>query len=220
VGQHTGDLPFPESCSAPLGANHGTVVGGSREAVVSVKVDVPAIFVATGSETPTVCVRHGEPAVERMKIRFISHTSGWLILLGVIVYLVVATATRKTVVSPAWPFCVRCKREEATKTLAGWGSLIVGLLLWFGSVQLLSKAAPVGALAGFVLFVGGVIVAGRGTRPRIAGGVVTDSGQAVRFARAHENFASQAMAAQQTGGTAVRRAGRLPTPAITVTVVR
>ncbi len=165
--------------------------------MVSVEVYVPANFVAAGWGIPTVCARHGEPAVERTKVRFVSHTSRWLILIGVIVYVVVMAVTRKTVVSPAWPFCARCKKEEVTRTLIGWASLIAGVLLWFASVQLLSRPAHVGALVGVVLLVGGVIVAGSGTRPSIAGGVVTDDGRAVRFTRAHENFASQAVAAQQ-----------------------
>ncbi|GAA2913297.1 hypothetical protein Acy02nite_90590 [Actinoplanes cyaneus] len=180
---------------------------------MSVEVYVPANFVAAGWGTPTVCARHGEAAVERAKIRFVSDTSRWLILLGVIVYVVVMAVTRKTVVSPAWPFCARCKREEVTKTLTGWASLIVGLLLWFASVQLLSKPAPIGALVGVVLFVGGALVAGSGTRPSIAGGVVTNDGQAVRFARAHENFASQAVAAQQAAARQyAAQAGYAPQP--------
>jgi len=164
---------------------------------VSLEVSIPANFVSAGWGTPTVCARHGEPAVERTRIRFASHTSGWLILLGVIVYFIVLAATRKTVGSPGWPFCMRCKKEETTKTFAGWGSLIVGLLIWVSSVQLLGKAAPVGAIIGFVLLVGGFITIGRGTLPTIAGGVVTDDGLAVRFARAHERFANQAALAAQ-----------------------
>jgi hypothetical protein len=165
---------------------------------VSVEVFVPANFVAAGWGTPTVCARHGEPAVVSKRIRFVSHTSAWLILLGVLIYFVVVAATRKSVWSPAWPFCTRCEKERTTKLAAGWGSLLAGAALWVASTQLLPRgAAPIGALIGLVLFVGGAMVAGRGGRYAIAGGVVTDDGRAVRFPRAHETFATQATTAQQ-----------------------
>lgn len=164
---------------------------------MSVDVSVPANFVSAGWGTPSVCARHGEPAVVTSKTRFVSRTSSWLVLLGVIIYFVVMAATRKTVWSPAWPFCARCRKEETTKTLAGWGGLVVGLVIWVGSVQILGSRAPIGAITGCVLFIGGVILIGRGTRVAIAGGVVTGDGLTVRFARAHEEFANQvALAAQ------------------------
>ncbi|MEV6852088.1 hypothetical protein AB0M88_52930, partial [Actinoplanes sp. NPDC051411] len=161
---------------------------------MSVEVLVPANFVSAGWGTPTVCARHGEPAVERKRTQFTSRRSGWLFLLGAIVYY----ATRKTVSAPAWPFCARCTKEYTTKTAAGAGSFIAGILIWVGSTQLLpSDVAPIGTLAGLVLFIGGAVVIARGGRPAIAGGAVTGDGLAVRFARAHEAFAIQAAAAQQ-----------------------
>jgi hypothetical protein len=166
----------------------------SGEAPLSVEVLVPANFVSAGWGTPTVCARHGEPAVETKKTQFTSQRSRWLFLLGAIVYY----ATRKTVTAPAWPFCVRCTKEHTTKTAAGSAGFIVGILIWVGSTQLLpTDAAPIGTLVGIVLFIGGAFTIGRGGRPAIAGGSVTSDGHAVRFAKAHEAFAVQAAAARQ-----------------------
>jgi hypothetical protein len=161
---------------------------------MSVEVLIPANFVSAGWGTPTVCARHGESAVEQRKTQFTSRRSGWLFLMGAIVYY----ATRKTVTAPAWPFCAQCTREHSTKTAAGAASFIVGILIWVGSTQLLpTDVAAIGALVGIALFIGGAIVIGRGGRPTIAGGAVTADGHAVRFAKAHEAFAIQAAAAQQ-----------------------
>jgi hypothetical protein len=178
---------------------------------VSVEVFVPANFVSAGWGTPTVCARHGEPAVETRRIRFVSRTSPWLVLLGVIIYFIVSAATRKTVWAPAWPYCNRCKKEGTTKTAAGWGGFLLGLLIWMGSTQLPQDVAPIGTLIGIALFIGGLIAVGRGSQMAIAGGVVTDDGLAVRFARAHEAFASQAAAAQQAA--AQHYAAQQPYPA-------
>lgn len=162
-----------------------------------VEVFVPANFVSADWGTPTVCARHGEPAAERRRTRFASHTSRWLYLLGVVVYFIAVAASSKVVWAPAWPFCARCEKEHASKTAAGWGGGVLGVLIWVFSRSLPHDVAPVGAIIGVLLFIAGVIVAGRGGRLAITGGVVTDDGQAVRFARAHETFASQAAAAQQ-----------------------
>ena len=178
---------------------------------MSVEVFVPANFVSAGWGTPTVCARHGEPAVETKRIQFVSRTSPWLFLAGLIIYFIVAAATRKTVSAPAWPFCGQCKKEQTTKTAVGWVSVVLGLPIWVISAQLPHGVAPIGALIGIVLFIGGFVVVGRGSRLAIAGGVVTNDGTAVRFAKAHEAFASQAAAAQQAA--AQHYAAQQPYPA-------
>ncbi|MGX6607308.1 hypothetical protein ACWKSP_35055 [Micromonosporaceae bacterium Da 78-11] len=164
---------------------------------MSVQLFVPANFVSAGWGTPTVCARHGEPAVVRERIRLVSPVSGWLFLLSPLIYYIVVAATRKTVWAPQWPLCVRCKKEQLTYSAAGGAVLLVGLGLWVLCVQVPDTWARVGAGIGFLAFVGGIIVARRGSRAVIVGGVVSDDGQAVRFADAHEAFARQAVAAQQ-----------------------
>lgn len=167
---------------------------------MAVEVSIPANFVQTGWGTPSVCSRHGEPAVQTTKLRFISKPPPWayiLILAGVIVFVIVAAATRKTVQNQAWPFCARCKKQRAVGLTVGLSLVVVGLILWMVGVGAQSDAAGVGFLIGLLVFFAGALVAARSGRSALAGGVVTRDGQWVQFAKASEAFAGQAGAAQQ-----------------------
>jgi len=76
-----------------------------------VDVSIPAPLVASGQGLPSVCGRHGEPADRHRRVVFRSTPPPWtylLILLGVVLFAIVATVLEKRVKAPAWPFCPRC----------------------------------------------------------------------------------------------------------------
>jgi hypothetical protein len=168
---------------------------------VAVDVRIPAQFVATGWGTPTVCTRHGEPAVEQKRVTFISRNPGWsylLLLAGVIVFVIVASAIRKTVATPAWPFCAKCNEERKRGLTVGLGIVAAGVVAVALVGVLPSDSGGLAVFLGIVLLLVGFIVALRGgNRAMRANGHVVDRGQTVQFDRAHEMFAAQAAAAQQ-----------------------
>ena len=168
---------------------------------MAVEVRIPAQFVATGWGTPTVCTRHGEPAVEQKRVNFVSRTPGWsyvLLLAGVIVFVIVAAAIRKTVTASAWPFCARCGEERKRGLTVGLGIVAAGVLAFALVAVLPEDSGALAILLGIVLLLVGYIIAMRGgSRTMRANGHVTDGGQTVQFDRAHEAFAAQAFAAQQ-----------------------
>ena len=168
---------------------------------MAVEVRIPAQFVATGWGIPTVCARHGEPAVVRKRAAFISRNPGWsyaLVLAGVIVFVMVAAAIRKTVVARAWPFCARCNKESRHDVTAGLGLLAAGVVAFALTGVLPSEASGPVVFLGIVLLLVGFIVAVRGgNRALRANGHVVDGGRTVQFNRAHEAFAAQVAAAQQ-----------------------
>jgi hypothetical protein len=172
-----------------------------RGYVVAVEVRIPAQFVATGWGTPTVCTRHGEPAVEQKRVTFISRNPGWsylLLLAGVIVFVIVASAIRKSVTAAAWPFCARCNEERKRGLTIGLGILAAGVVAIALVAVLPSDAGGLAVFVGILLLLVGFIVAMRGgSRTMRANGHVTDRGQTVQFDKAHEAFAAQAAAAQQ-----------------------
>ena len=169
--------------------------------MVAVEVRIPAQFVATGWGTPTVCTRHGEPAVERKRVNFVSRTPGWayvLLLVGVIVFIIVASAIRKTVATAAWPFCAKCNAERKRGLTIGLSILAAAVVAFVLAAVLPDSSSGLAILLGVVLLVVGYVVAIRGgSRAMRANGHVTDGGQWVQFDRAHEAFAAQAFAAQQ-----------------------
>ncbi|XVU21963.1 hypothetical protein ACQPZJ_32465 [Actinoplanes sp. CA-054009] len=168
---------------------------------MSVQVHIPAQFVTTGWGIPTVCARHGQPAVEHKKTRFISRIQGWaylLLLAGALPFLIFVLVTRKTVESPAWPFCAQCAQRRKKALTTGLSVIAVGVLCVF-----LLNAVPDGAdapvlMLALLAFLAGYIIAIRGAnRMLLAGGEVHEKGQFVTFRRAHEAFAAQATQAQQ-----------------------
>ncbi|WP_030440610.1 hypothetical protein [Actinoplanes subtropicus] len=171
------------------------------EVTVAVEVRIPAQFVATGWGTPTVCARHGEPAVEQKRVTFISRNPGWsylLLLAALLVFVIVTAAIRKSVVAPAWPFCARCKQERKQGVIMGLGILAAGVVAFALTGVLPDSSGGLAAFIGFLLLLTGLIVALRGgSWVMRANGHVIDGGQAVQFDKAHESFAAQAFAAQQ-----------------------
>jgi hypothetical protein len=179
--------------------------------VVAVEVRIPARFVATGWGTPTVCTRHGEPAVEQKPVRFISRNPGWsylLLLAGVIVFVIVASAIRKSVAAAAWPFCARCAEERKRGLTIGLGIVAAGVVAIALVAVLPDGPGALSVTLGILLLLVGYIVAMRGgSRTLRANGHVIDRGQTVQFDKAHEAFAAQVAAAQQA---AAQYAGAQP----------
>jgi hypothetical protein len=173
-----------------------------QEDPVSVEVRVPAHFVSSGWGTPTVCVKHGEAAVERKNVRFISPPPGWsyvLVLAGVVVAVIVMLAIRKTVEAKDWPFCEHCRQDRRKGLIIGLGIVAAGVA---GLVPAFSIPGDGGALLTLlcvlVLVAGYILSIRGGSRVLLGGGRVIDGGQTVQFRKAHEAFAAQATAAQQS----------------------
>src|SRR2546430_7500914 len=100
-------------------------------------VQIPAQWVSAGQGVPDLCVKHGLPSTQRRRLRLISKPPGWalpLIVFGAIIYVIIVTAVRKTVIAPAWPFCDECKRQRSRFLLIGLGLLILSVVGFIGSV--------------------------------------------------------------------------------------
>lgn len=185
---------------------------------MAVQVRIPASYVSSGWGTPTVCARHGEPAVTHERTRFVSRLApySYLLLLlglvGLVILAIVAATTRDTVKAGAWPYCVRCQQRHVTVVSIGAGLLGGGALLGgvvgtlFGDSE---RAVGAGLPLSFLMIVAGMIVLILSTWAGVAGGLVSDNGQTVFFPQAHEAFAAQAMAAQQAA--AHHYAAQVPT---------
>lgn len=168
---------------------------------MSVEVRIPAHFVSSGWGTPTVCAKHGEAAVERKKVRFISPPPGWsyvLVLAGVIVFLIVVLALRKTVEARDWPFCEHCRQDRKKGLIIGLSIAAAGVVGLVVAFSIPGDEGAIIALLSILALLAGYIVSLRvGSRVMLAGGRVIDGGQTVQIRKAHEAFAAQAAAAQQ-----------------------
>ncbi|XVV08696.1 hypothetical protein ACQP2X_28045 [Actinoplanes sp. CA-131856] len=175
---------------------------------MSVPVNVPSPFVSSGWGTPTVCSRHGQPAVEHKRTRFISRVPSWgyvLLLAGAIPFVIFALVTRKTVEAPAWPFCARCGQTRTRGLIAGIALVAAGVAGLFAGSSLSGDAgAPVWILSLVLVMVGYIVALRGGNRMLLAGGHVTERGQFVTFPKAHEAFAAQAAAALSSAEQSTR----------------
>lgn len=169
---------------------------------MTVEVRIPAAYISTGWGTPTVCARHGEPAVAGKRAQFVSRIAPGaylLLLLGVIGVIVVAViaGTRKRATSAAWPFCRRCQARHTKLLYPGAGLILGGIALGVASALTSDAAISTGLLWGILVLIAGAIVFAKSSWAAVAGGRVIDNGQTVEFRRAHDAFAAQAVAAQQ-----------------------
>jgi hypothetical protein len=163
------------------------------------KAVVPAVYVARGW-VPDTCTRHGRPAAGTRKVTFVSKTPTWtylLLLLGILMFVIVASVMSKKATSPAWPLCEEClATRRRTMSLVWVGSLgIVPLLVLANALD----GGHGSGLAGFLMVVallglpilavtGGIL----GAWVRIVGGVVTADGLYVAFPpeQLHRSLAS------------------------------
>jgi len=138
---------------------------------------------------PDVCARHGEPAVQRRKVSFSSRPPAWsyvLILVGVLLFVIVAMAMRKTVVAPAWPFCARCTQLRSRRLKTGLGLLGAAVAALIGSIAVAAvvttddTAGATILIVGYLLFlagfVAGVIVLGQSSWRAVAAAVLSSDG--------------------------------------------
>jgi hypothetical protein len=105
---------------------------------------------------PHVCFRCGEPAVTSKRARLYWHPPGWylLILIGILIYAIVAMVIRKTA-DVEVGLCELHRRKRARATAIGWSTFLGSFGLF-----VLAAAAESGAIAllGVVAFFGGIIV--------------------------------------------------------------
>lgn len=166
--------------------------------------DLPAALVAAdgGLSSLRVCARHGEPAVEHRRTVFRSPVPRWtyaLILLGVIVFLIVAFFVPRRVKAPAWPFCPRCRQLRVIRLLTGIGLMLVSALALVLAASLLPAESSYGNLVGlpFVLvFIVGIGVTSMASSGSIAAGTVSGDGASVHIRHPHPRFAEEAAAVQ------------------------
>ncbi|GID92953.1 hypothetical protein ACFQFC_34805 [Amorphoplanes digitatis] len=159
-------------------------------------------LVTSGAGVPGVCSRHGEPAVLRKRVRFISKPPGWtyaLLLCGALPFLIAVMVLRKEVKAEAWPFCAQCRQLHKQRTLIGWGLLLPLVLLiaiTFAGVELgqtglwLLLVAIVACAVGFGFLA-------RGGYRLLPQGDVAQDGSAIGFKKAHPAFAAEAQAAYE-----------------------
>jgi hypothetical protein len=174
-------------------------------------VQVPAGLIASGEGIPGVCSRHGRESSRAAKCRFISRPPRWaalLILVGMLPYLIVVLALRKTVQAPYWPMCTECDGRRRKMLLGGFGGIAASVVLFVVAMALVTdttttvteygytttEASPMAGF-GFLLivlslaaFIAGIIVAGQGTVLGTAQGLVTQDGMFVEFRKSHPSF--------------------------------
>ena len=176
---------------------------------------LPASWVAAGYGVPQVCSRHGELAVEGAKTRIHSKPPGWayiLLALGALAFLIAVYSTRKTVVSPSWPFCDRCKVLRTRLLVAGVLGIAAGVILFCGGISFamavgegavgeeiqeadwLGTVLGVSVLVGICVLIAGAIVASRSTRAAVADARVSEDGVWVEVWKAHRGFCEQVAA--------------------------
>ncbi|MET7400289.1 hypothetical protein ABZS66_43065 [Dactylosporangium sp. NPDC005572] len=154
-------------------------------------VTIPAGQVAAG-HLPPVCARHGEQATATKKVNLISKPPAWaavLIIAGVLPYLIVVMALRKTVKAPAWPWCAKCTGQRTRNLLIGLGLIVLSLILLVVFAAAQSDAAALGMLLAFIAFLAGIIVATRSSTQAISGAFVSKDGNLVEIPKADERFA-------------------------------
>jgi hypothetical protein len=174
---------------------------------------LPASWVAAGYGVPGCCTRHGEPATQPRATALISRPPGWtyaLLLAGALPFLIAVMVLRKTVTSPAWPFCARCVALRKTLLLRGLGTLGLAAAVFVLGIALASAGSDVAVvfvvLLAAVLVITGIVVTTRSAAPLLARAVVSGDGQWVVVREADERFAAEAGQAVAAGYARQRQA--------------
>ena len=132
-------------------------------------VAVPSAWMAQGY-LPPICARHGGRATRVLRRNFYTRVPPWaylLLLVGVLVFVIVALTVRTTV-STRLPGCERCSAERRRFVLAvvaGWVTacalLVWAIILASGAVLALGvlalAACSIGTFLGDWLRVGGTV---------------------------------------------------------------
>lgn len=137
---------------------------------------------------------------------FSSRAPGWsylLILVGILLFVIVAIAMRKTVVAPRWPFCARCQELRSRRRKTGLGLLggaVAALIASFAMAAVMpnSDAGATVLIIGNLLFlaglVAGVVVLAQSAWRSIAAAVVSADGQWVIVPSPSQAFSQRAAA--------------------------
>jgi hypothetical protein len=171
---------------------------------MSVELGLPADFLSSpGWRSPTVCARHGKPAVENRFVRFQRRMPPWtyfLVPFGVIPFLIAFNVVQKFVEVQAWPFCARCRLERKKNILVSVCLMVGGIFIpapVAGGLGVGGDTLLAIILLGLLIFIVGAVRMVRGTWRWSTGGFVVQGGRLVEFRKAHERFAAQATPAQQ-----------------------
>jgi MFS family permease len=170
---------------------------------VLMAVAIPAPLVVSGQGLPRVCVRHGEPADRHKRVLFRSKTPGWtylLVILGVIVFAIVAAVLQKRVKAPAWPFCPRCADLRTRRLLIGIGLVVlsvVAVVVLAGALPADSSYGPLAVVAFVVLLFAGLIFIALAGWAAIASAFASRDGTAVEVRRPAARYVAEAAPAQQ-----------------------
>jgi len=158
-----------------------------------VPTQLMASRVRSGLGLPDVCSRHGRHATRRSRAVIESSPPGWVyatIPAGLLIFLILRAALRKSIVAPAWPFCDRCQRRRATVIAIASVVVVVGLGMVPIGLQL-SHGDPMFGLFGGL----GVVIAMCGyagfalARPAaIAGARLTQDGLCVVLEHPNDTF--------------------------------
>jgi hypothetical protein len=79
-----------------------------------VHATIPGPLIRDRIITLTVCSRHGRPQTHRIRFTADSSPPGWsyaFIPLGLLIFVVIRTATRTRIALP-WPFCDSCRARR------------------------------------------------------------------------------------------------------------
>ena len=152
---------------------------------------LPAHMVVTGVGVPSVCSRHGEPVAKRRKTTFQSRPPPWsylLILVGVLVFVIVAAVLRKQLAASGWPFCARCVDERRNRLLAGAALMLSAVLATTVAVVLANDISAWLALFSLVAALAGLFFFAAAAPAALARAEVTQDGTALKLRRVSPGF--------------------------------
>jgi hypothetical protein len=170
---------------------------------MNVEVSAQAASTAPVSQ---VCSRHGEPAAQHRRVKLISRTPQWayvllvlgLVVFGLVPFIIVTLALRKTVNAPAWPFCTHCHALRKRRLLIGSGLFVGGLVLLAVGLALPRSIGAIGGLAFIILILAAATAVSYSTWRAISGAWVSRDGLWVEVPTAHQRFAEQVAALPAT----------------------
>ena len=156
---------------------------------------IPAVWVRTGVGIPDLCSRHGEQPTRRSCMVIESSPPGWTyatIPAGLVIFGVLRAAFRKAIITPAWPFCDRCRRRRAAAITTA--SAVVGaglLLILFGFLSSAEHRTYEMVTLGLVIALVGYAGFHWARLAAVAGARLTQDGQYVVLNRANPVFVAQ-----------------------------